>query len=202
MKKILFRAKASGHVIELMRFDKPGPNQGDSLTRDDTGTYRYRPAGTDVVVRGTLVPRETGRRGVIGKALKPRGQATFRVGGMESAARRNDQAPAPARTQMVKTGRGGAALADRGKVAIEATAGWFGKAPSKPLKPGMTEAQGLGRDNARLRASYKVFGLDKDAHAIASEMKTATTKGEYLAMRKLLRESPSLLRLPKPARQG
>ena len=183
MKKILFRAKASGHVIELMRFDKPGPNQGDSLTRQDTGQLRYKPARTDIVIRGELTPRTPLAKG---KGLAPRGRAEAHVSGMEAKSQMAGTKPAnPA--QMLRAGRGGAALADRGKVDVTAPAGWFGK------DKGLTK----GQHNRRLRSVYDKFDMKPDAAKIKAELATGATKVERQTLGKLIQQTPQLLRRAK-----
>jgi hypothetical protein len=205
MKKILFRAKGSGRVIELMRFDKPGPNQGDSLRRTADGKVLYRAAGTDIAITGTIEKR---RPLVPGGTHADRGEKAAYIDGMESTARFKGAAPASP-MQLLRAGRRGGNLADKAGVTVRAEAGWFGTKPSKkstgvvnPKTGKPTKIVDYSKENARLRGAYAPLGMVRDRAKIKAEMDLY--KGDSLSLRrqaaKMLREKPQLIRMPKAPR--
>jgi hypothetical protein len=204
MKKILFRAKGSGRVIELMRFDKPGPNQGDSLRRSHGTTY-YRPGGTDIVIKGTIgkrAPKEAG------KTHADRGEKHAYVDAIDSEARFAKGAKASP-MQLMRAGRRAGNLADKVGLTTRAEAGWFGTKPSKkstgvadPKTGKPTKVIDYSKENKRLRGAYAPLGMVTDRAKVKAEMNLY--KDDPLRIRreaaKMIREKPPLVRFPRPPR--
>jgi hypothetical protein len=196
MKRVSFTAK-SGRVIELMRFDKPGPNQGDSLRRLTNRKFIYRPAGTDISVDVSLPRREPDfKKG----GLKPRADRTVSVDGMSSDARFGPAASKPSPTQLLKVGRRGGALADKANVPVIATAGWFGPRPSK----GSAGVIDYAKENRRLGSAYRALGMVKDRAKIKSELGdyAGTSLRARRRVAQMLRSNPPLIRMPRGRRQS
>ena len=155
MKKILFRAKASGHVIELMRL-----KDGNELTRNLRQPTRWNIASPtrEANVRMT-VPSRVKKYTAAGKpdGLQPRGErAGFIHTAMSSDRKAGSERGGPG---FRSAARGTTRIADKLRMTLRTDPAWFGDEPMTRAKPGaplrqMTNEEATGR----LRKTYMKAG--------------------------------------------
>jgi len=155
MKKILFRAKASGHVIELMRL-----KDGNELTRNLRQPTRWNIASPtrEANVRMT-VPSRVKKYTAAGKpdGLQPRGERA----GFIHTARSSDRQAGSERggPGFRSAARGTTRIADKLKMTLRTDPAWFGDEPMTRAKPGVPSRQMTNEEaTGRLRKTYMKAG--------------------------------------------
>ena len=202
MKKILFRAKASGHVIELMRL-----KDGNELTRNLRQPTRWNIASPtrEANVRMT-VPSRVKKYTAAGKpdGLQPRGERA----GFIHTARSSDRKAGSERggPGFRSAARGTTRIADKLKMTLRTDPAWFGAdEPMTRAKPGVPSRQMTNEEaTGRLRKTYmKAGGFVDDPVRRAADIAKEKARGgspedikTYAALRSGVYHP--LLRVPRP----
>ena len=201
MKKILFRAKASGHVIELMRL-----KDGNELTRNLRQPTRWNIASPtrEANVRMTVLSRVK-KYTAAGKpdGLQPRGERA----GFIHTARSSDRKAGSERggPGFRSAARGTTRIADKLKMTLRTDPAWFGDEPMTRAKPGVPSRQMTNEEaTGRLRKTYmKAGGFVDDPVRRAADIAKEKARGgspedikTYAALRSGVYHP--LLRVPRP----